>query len=60
VLKRRRGVFGHHVEAKLEPEFFEEKFGRSKFFEENPETAGIVGSTEYVRGIMVRTKPSFG
>jgi hypothetical protein len=60
VLKSRRGVFGHRVEAKLEPEFFEEKFGRSKFFEENPETAGIVGSAEAARGITVRTEPSFG
>jgi hypothetical protein len=60
VLKRRRGAFSHHVEAKLEPEFFEEKFGWSKFFEEDPETAGIVGSTEVVRGITVRIEPSFG
>jgi hypothetical protein len=26
----------------------------------NPETAGIVGSAEAARGIMVRTEPSFG
>jgi hypothetical protein len=60
VLKSRRGVFGHRVEAELELEFFEEEFGWSKFFEENPETVGIVGSEEAARGITVRTEPSLG
>ena len=60
MLKRRRGVFGHRVEAKLESNFFEERFGRLKFFEENPETAGIIGSAEVVRGVTVRKKTSFG
>jgi hypothetical protein len=46
VLKSRRGVFGHHVEAKLESEFFEEKLDGQNSPRRIPEIALTIGSRE--------------